>query len=951
MDSGSHDQRTEADWPTRVVVSALLTVFLACVAGAEQVGSAWQVALSVREAHDATRDAAAASLDPSVGWSAGLGVLGVLTGGALLVLVRAQARPDRRGARFEIPAGLALLLWAVWLALGPLLGHQRHPPSWPPAFTHWGAAGLAAASIVLLAHAFLADLAAAWERVAVVRLQLVVLAALFAVVVLAPLTSDQMTDVLRAWSDGSAARALAGLAAALLLGAVARTSVVRLLRHVATADAARQAPAAPGAGRWVVVAVAAALALGLFVADAPVGGAVALAIAVVAAFSRSVDPPVFRHDVALRAGPVGGAAALLPLAMLYAGLVAATVQSLLVGDPAWPLSAFAVLAGALFAGGAVLAPSEPRHADHPVAAAACGALALGAVLLFLASPVAGAILLLLGAVTIAVHAASREDVVTFAAGGGAAAGATAVVYADPIGGADALGTLALVLLAATGVLLLLHLAGAVGLRNAPVGDLGGRWFVPGRVPVATLLAAWIALATFMAADDAHRARVLPDAGRGAAPTLPAAVTAWLERAGPHPPPRLPMLLVAASGGGSKAAYWTDLVLDCLLSDEPPRGDECHAPARTADRRRRAIALTSSVSGGSVGVYHYLVHPEAGGADDWLKDSVGREVLSPVTGWAAFHDAPAFLLGLKRDPNRCTTVARCRVHADRALVQEAAVADYRHDIVPPQDAQALAAPRAERPVPIFNGTINGGGGRVLLSPMDLSSLRPGGCPQRPAADRPGAGSVDAYDYLQPTSDLPLATSALLSARFPVIAPPGRLSDGQRSTVKRCLDAPAPLPPIDVRDGGYMENTGLLTITELLPAVRTAIRAWSRKHPGTDVEVMVLSIDDDPIVLSADPELRNPGVAPLSITQRAGSGYLSQLARDRLTSCQYEGVGYWRISPNPHGGARAATGWEVSSTSRRRDLAGALDQEGDAAYRVLDGLRGMLDGTAPVPRCGA
>ena len=30
-----------------------------------------------------------------------------------------------------------------------------------------------------------------------------------------------------------------------------------------------------------------------------------------------------------------------------------------------------------------------------------------------------------------------------------------------------------------------------------------------------------------------------------------------------------MLHVGASGGGSKAAYWTDLVLDCILGEGAP----------------------------------------------------------------------------------------------------------------------------------------------------------------------------------------------------------------------------------------------------------------------------------------------------------------------------------------------------------------------------------------------
>ena len=66
-------------------------------------------------------------------------------------------------------------------------------------------------------------------RVSVVRIQLVFLVALFVMVFRAPFTSDQMTDVLRAWGDGPPSRAVAGIAAALLLGAILRASADRLL--------------------------------------------------------------------------------------------------------------------------------------------------------------------------------------------------------------------------------------------------------------------------------------------------------------------------------------------------------------------------------------------------------------------------------------------------------------------------------------------------------------------------------------------------------------------------------------------------------------------------------------------------------------------------------------------------------------------------------------------------
>lgn len=318
-----------------------------------------------------------------------------------------------------------------------------------------------------------------------------------------------------------------------------------------------------------------------------------------------------------------------------------------------------------------------------------------------------------------------------------------------------------------------------------------------------------------------------------------------------------------------------------------------------------------------------------------------------------HDAPAFLLGMQSDPRRCVSALSCRVDADRALVQEAAVAGFPGGgIVPPATARVLQPGAAGDPVTVFNGTVSGGDGRVLMSPLQLAPPRPPdpGCTTR-ATGEPGAGSVDAYDVVGPDHDVPLVTAALLSARFPVIAPPGRLGDGP---ALGCDDG-VPLPPVRVRDGGYLENTGLLTITDLLPTIETAIDRWkaARRHPerrAIHVQMVVLSVDDDPVVLDGAPTLSEARPGTLSIAQQAGPEYLSRMSRERLTTCQYETVTYRRISPRPHAGASAATGWEVSTTARRRDLAKALAPD-QPAGRLLTFLRAVLDGAIEPRDCDA
>jgi hypothetical protein len=376
------------------------------------------------------------------------------------------------------------------------------------------------------------------------------------------------------------------------------------------------------------------------------------------------------------------------------------------------------------------------------------------------------------------------------------------------------------------------------------------------------------------------------------------------------------------------------------------GNECGPSGGDADRLGR-VFLTSSVSGGSVGVYHLLTQqPSIDKGEPWVDRAGGREVLSPITAWGLFHDLPAWLLRAPTDPRDCTAKVDCRLQADRALVQEAAVADFKDDIVPPGDAQRHLIEPAGGPVPVFNGSVNGAEGRVLLSRLALAPPRPNdpGCEQvqRAIPPEPGAGSLDGHDVLRKEgavrgTDVPLVTAALLSARFPVVAPPARLGDRERKHT-RC-GTPLPLAPVKVRDGGYVENTGVLTITDLLPQIRESVEKYKPKR--TQVQIVVVSIDDDSTVLEGDPELSKRNGPDLGVATRVNDKYLSQLARDRITSCQYPQVSYERISPPPHGGAQAATGWELSRTSRTQDLVAAL-AEGSDAIKPVDRLRDVLDG---------
>lgn len=138
-------------------------------------------------------------------------------------------------------------------------------------------------------------------------------------------------------------------------------------------------------------------------------------------------------------------------------------------------------------------------------------------------------------------------------------------------------------------------------------------------------------------------------------------------------------------------------------------------------------------------------------------------------------------------------------------------------------------------------------------------------------------------------------------------------------------------------GLVENTGPLTVTELLPTIQQAIRAWVTEHPGFEVRPIVVSIDDDPPPLEAQAGFSSSDHLPdrLGVITPAQR---SDQARQRLERCEISGA-YRRISPPPRIGAQAATGWEISETARTGDLVDAL--KSGPARRAVDAVRRLLD----------
>jgi hypothetical protein len=267
----------------------------------------------------------------------------------------------------------------------------------------------------------------------------------------------------------------------------------------------------------------------------------------------------------------------------------------------------------------------------------------------------------------------------------------------------------------------------------------------------------------------------------------------------------PLLFVAAEGGGIRAAWWTVKAMDALT------GPDC----------RNSVLLTSGVSGGAVGLglLATAADPQAE-----LKSIAGQDAVASGIAGMLSRDLVAGFLGVN-----LRTVGTGEYHyPDRAALME-----DQWDRVSTLDAAFPSAPTTRAPwSTIFNGTSVLRQCRVLVANVKIVANVKTGHEDRGDCESPTApvpGGYDLFDAHPCYSGIHTSTASMLAARFPYVTPSGviRACDGDRKTVDQVID------------GGYSENSGIDTLnaamTELMPAIRAANA--EALLPGSDQPVIV------------------------------------------------------------------------------------------------------------------
>jgi hypothetical protein len=426
----------------------------------------------------------------------------------------------------------------------------------------------------------------------------------------------------------------------------------------------------------------------------------------------------------------------------------------------------------------------------------------------------------------------------------------------------------------------------------------------------------------------------------------------------------PIFVIASSGGGGRAQYWTLLALNCLFADSPPDNyspvpDAGTQPSTTFGCNRAAnvqqsprwgdVFIASGISGGSVGLamFDAVNRGRAQAIRVDLAKVFDRGFLDPTFTSLMFGDLPNAFAHLARPRDRARVLEESWEDALPAMKVKVKSKGREKNVGRDFLAAQESGGKPTFPTLMLNSTDVDDGCRINVSALRLASptvgpsVGPQGTcrsidpfqPYAPPKYQPISGTRDVMDYVCSNrgDELSYATAALLSARFPFVSPSGAL--------RRC-DAPGSSKSkahvIYAVDGGYLDSTAASPLVEVLSAVgiappgppkpKLSVPTSSRKRPlAVCYQPVVLQIDNGyaDSVAPVSPGRPRELIAPLHGKSAAASAHgddaeqeLAELAtRPR---CAHTPTGlptYLHVVPQLHPGTTAPLGWSLSRTAAR------------------------------------
>lgn len=340
--------------------------------------------------------------------------------------------------------------------------------------------------------------------------------------------------------------------------------------------------------------------------------------------------------------------------------------------------------------------------------------------------------------------------------------------------------------------------------------------VPQLMIAGLIVALWFSGPLFPA-RDVRELPAAPAASVSSRLALDVYADKWIEsrRSAIETAKPYPVVLVAASGGGIRAAYWTAAVLGALQDANGAFSSHVFA--------------ISSVSGGSLGAAAFVALAKARCTP--AKASASAPAPSQQSPDAPCRSRAAVMLGQDYlAPTVYVMLTRDLVSAlfslnwsDRAAALEQAFERSWNGVM---GTDAFAEPLEslwaddgtyQLPALFLNVTEAGSAGRVVLSPVSLTSARHSDRSLQEAAE---------------TLRFRLSTAVMLSARFPYVSPEGKIvaKVGDQEQILRLVD------------GGFFDNSGTATLADVADALQTAA---ARAKLREAMKLVVLNIENEPV----------------------------------------------------------------------------------------------------------
>ena len=331
----------------------------------------------------------------------------------------------------------------------------------------------------------------------------------------------------------------------------------------------------------------------------------------------------------------------------------------------------------------------------------------------------------------------------------------------------------------------------------------------------------------------------------------------------------PVVLIAAEGGGSRAAFYTGTILGALL-------DATRAYPDYYRDFGKAVFAMSGVSGGALGITlarTALLDAGDGGPPcrPGTGDMTDMTHRDPSRSWRAClqllasgdYLSPTVLGAIFRDTLALIVSAFTGVNiADRAALLEQAIEEHYNAIVSgertpcgeAEDHRGLCRPFGYLPVAdghgwhpllLLNATSVDSGRQIIASDLYIGAEFPDPAHCRElfphsysvfevlASGGDGRHRDPAAGCLAPgiaeADDLRLSTAVVMSARFPVVSPKGNLRNRDGIVIEQVVD------------GSFFDNTGLESLMPLVPllqahglhplVIHIANKPWELRRPGS------------------------------------------------------------------------------------------------------------------------